>query len=350
MGKKKERKLHSVRKLNQDADFFAMNEVGGNMKHKELSVDVIIPTYRPDHKFDFLMKRLKEQTIQPRNIIILNTVPSKYETGEGMREQEEFMRKYREQYHASIHHIKQVDFDHGGTRAFGASLSDADLLLFMTQDAIPADESLVEEIMKPFQDSNVAAAYARQLAQSDADEIESFTRIFNYPAKSRIKSKADLEQLGIKTYFCSNVCACYRRSVYEQLGGFVHKTIFNEDMIYASKVIENDYSIAYVATARVFHSHHYSYRQQFSRNFDLAVSHAQYPEAFKQGKSESEGIKLVLSTVNHLIKRHSYFKVVDLFFMSAFKYAGFYFGKRYKKLPKKLVLKWTMNKGYWTKK
>lgn len=347
MGTKNEVKLHSVKKLGNDADFFMINEMLEKTDHKNLTVDVIIPTYRPDNKFDLLMKRLKKQSIQPKKIIILNTIPNDSSTEDGKQEQDEFMQKYRELHHASIIHIKEDEFDHGGTRAYGASLSNADLILFMTQDAIPADEYLIEELLKPFSDPNVGAAYARQLALTNADEIETYTRTFNYPAVSKVKSKADLEELGIKTFFCSNVCAIYRKSVYDKLGGFVKKTIFNEDMIFASKLIQNNFKIAYVAEAKVFHSHHYSYRQQFRRNFDLAVSHAQYPEVFSQVKSESEGMKLVKKTANHLLKRRSYLKLVDLFFVSGFKYMGFFLGSRYNKLPKKLVLKWTMNKNYW---
>lgn len=64
----------------------------------------------------------------------------------------------------------------------------------------------------------------------------------------------------------------YRRSIYEKLGGFVKHTIFNEDMIFAGKLIQEGYAIAYVAEARVVHSHNYTNRQQLHRNFDLAVS------------------------------------------------------------------------------
>ena len=58
-----------------------------------------------------------------------------------------------------------------------------------------------------------------------------------------------LRRLGIKTFFCSNVCAAYRREIYEELGGFVKHTIFNEDMIYAAKAVEAGYAIAYAADA-----------------------------------------------------------------------------------------------------
>ncbi len=70
--------------------------------------------------------------------------------------------------------------------------------------------------------------------------VEAYTRIFNYPKESRIKSKEDLPKLGIKTFFCSNVCAAYRKSEYNALGGFPLHTIFNEDMIFASHLLKQE--------------------------------------------------------------------------------------------------------------
>ena len=53
-----------------------------------------------------------------------------------------------------------------------------------------------------------------------------------------VKTKEDLDRLGIKTFFCSNVCAAWRREKYLELGGFVKHTIFNEDMILAGTMIK----------------------------------------------------------------------------------------------------------------
>ena len=47
-----------------------------------------------------------------------------------------------------VFHIAKKDFDHGGTRQFGAEHSDADVMVFMTQDAVPADEFLVEKLVE----------------------------------------------------------------------------------------------------------------------------------------------------------------------------------------------------------
>ena len=165
--------------------------------------------------------------------------------------------------------------------------------------------------------------------------------------ESRVKEAANLPELGIKTYFCSNVCAAYRRALYVELGGFTKKTIFNEDMIYAAKLIQNGYGVAYVADARVVHSHNYTGAQQFCRNFDLAVSQKDHPEVFEGIRSEGEGIRLVKKTAEYLVKQGKIHLVPQLVYMSGCKYLGYLLGKRYRKLPKCVILKCTMNKNYW---
>ena len=165
-----------------------------------------------------------------------------------------------------------------------------------------------------------------------------------------VKTKADLDRLGIKTFFCSNVCAMYRRSIYEKLGGFVKHTIFNEDMIFAGKLIQEGYAIAYVAEARVVHSHNYTNRQQLHRNFDLAVSQADHPEIFAMAKSESEGIRMVKATAAYLISQRKPYLIPVLGMRSASKLLGYRLGRSYQKLPENIVLHLTGNKSYWEKK
>ena len=243
-----------------------------------MSVDVIVPVYKPNHKFDRLLKMLVKQTNKPNNIIILNTeVLPEYSTALIKERIEKNLSGIlvpgTGEINIEVLSIKKDEFDHGATRHYGASTSNADFMLFMTQDAVPKNEFLIEKLVESFTDTMVAAAYARQLADESAKTTEAYTRIFNYPDKGFVKSKEDIKRLGIKTYFCSNVCAMYRREVYESLGGFVTRTIFNEDMIYAAKAIDANYKIAYVADALVIHSHNYTIEEQFHRNFDLGVSH-----------------------------------------------------------------------------
>ena len=191
-------------------------------------------------------------------------------------------------------------------------------------------------------------AYARQLPGKGSSEAERYTRQFNYPEQSRVKTKEDLSELGIKTFFCSNVCAAYRRDVFDSLGGFVNRAIFNEDMLYAAKAVEAGYGIAYVSQAMVYHSHNYTYRQQFRRNFDLGVSQADHPEVFAAYPSESEGIRLVKSTVAHLKKKGMWNKIPSVIIQSGFKYMGYLMGKRYRRLPGRIVTACSSNREYWS--
>lgn len=301
-----------------------------------LTVDVLIPVYRPGEQLEALLEKLEKQSYPVHKMILMNTEKSYFPDG--------LEKKYR---NAEVYHLTKAEFDHGGTRDRGIRMSDADVIVCMTQDAVPADRYLIENLMKPFSDSRVWAAYARQLPAKDCREVEQYTRSFNYPEKSRLKGREDLPELGIKTFFCSNVCAAWRRDRYLELGGFVKKTIFNEDMIYAGKLIQQGGLIAYCAEAKVIHSHNYSALQQFHRNFDLAVSQTMHPEIFGGIRSESEGIRLVKKSMQYCLKIGKPWLIIQVVTQSAGKLLGYKLGQRYEKLPRKMILWCTMNRSFW---
>lgn len=305
-----------------------------------MDIDVIIPVYKPGKELFTLIERLENQTVAVRQIILMNTEEKYFEQlVYGVRFPEEHKK-------VKVYHLSKREFDHGGTRRRGVKKSDASVFVMMTQDAMPADDYLIENLTAPLQ-GKVAAAYARQLPNENCNLTERYVRSFNYPEQSCVKSLEDLPKLGIKTYFCSNVCAAYRREVYEELGGFVHHTIFNEDMIYAAGAMKAGWEIAYAADARVIHSHNYTNKQQFHRNFDLGVSQAQHPEVFSGVASESEGKKMVLQTAKYLWGNKMAHKIPALLMQSISKYAGYLLGKRYESLPRSWVLAFSDNKEYW---
>lgn len=309
------------------------------MMKEQKVLDIIIPTYKPDDKVVFLIKKLLKQTYPVNQIHVIDT-----ETGIFPEELYRFPEKVK------VTHIPKEEFDHGGTRHFGMMESKAEIVAFLTQDALPANKTMLEELVKPFEQTDVAVSYARQLPNAECKVIERYTRNFNYPSESCVKSIEDLDTLGIKTYFCSDVCAAYRKSVYMSLGGFEEKIIFNEDMVMAAKVIQSGCKVAYAADAKVIHSHNYNCIQQFKRNFDLAVSQADHPEIFEGVRSENEGIRLVRNTAVYLLKIKKPWLIVSLVIKSGFKYLGYCFGKRYRQLPDWFIQKCTMNLGYWNNK
>lgn len=307
-----------------------------------MKLDVIIPVYHPDEKLHRLLLGIERQTFRPEHIFLLQT--------EEKHVREDLNRAIPEKMQGLVRVIRleKQDFDHGGTRDMGIQMSEADVVLCMTQDAVPFRENLLERLMKTLaQDANIAAAYGRQIAEQGSNILERYTRAFNYPSRSRVKSKSDLPKLGIKTYFCSNVCAAYRRDIYQKLGGFEKHIIFNEDMVFAAKAIQKGYSIAYDAEAIVRHSHEYTFKQLVKRNFDMGVSQACYPEIFKNVKSESEGIQMLCRIMSELAERKAFLQMGEFIIESSLKYVGYQLGKHYKWLPRRMVMELTMNKEYW---
>ncbi|MCI8958242.1 MAG: glycosyltransferase family 2 protein [Lachnospiraceae bacterium] len=305
-----------------------------------MTVDVLIPVYKPDRRFARLLAMLGKQTVKPDRIIVMNT------------EQSYWREEYRKVPGLEVHHLSREEFNHGATRNQAASCSDADVMIFMTDDAVPRDSHLVERLLEALagtgpKGETIAVAYARQLPDKDCRTIERYTRMFNYPAEGTVKTGKDLARLGIKTYFASNVCCAYRKDIFVRQGGFTSHTIFNEDMIYAAGAIRAGYGVAYEPRAMVVHSHNLSLVQQFRRNFDLAVSQADHPEVFAGVPSEGEGIRLVKRTAGYLAASGRFWLLPALAAGSAAKYLGYKAGRNYRKLPRRLVLACSMSPFYW---
>ena len=308
------------------------------MDLKEIRIHAAVFTYKPGKEFPVLLKRLYLQERRPDRLLVVNT-------------EEKYWDRSLEKLYPGMEliHIRKEEFDHGASRRMAADyLSDGDVLVFMTQDAVPADRHLVSSLAQVLLDEATAGAvYARQIPRKSCSYLEKCTREYNYPEKSRIRYIEDTGKYGIKAFFCSDVCAAYWRESYEYAGGFPAKAIFNEDMVMASSLMRMGYGVVYCADARVIHSHNYSPLQQFHRNFDIGVSHVEFPEVFASVPAEGEGIRLVKRTARKAIRDGKAYLLGELLIQSAAKYTGYLLGRHFQRLPREVVLRLTMNKGYW---
>lgn len=304
-------------------------------------IAVIIPVYKPDKNLRKLLLRLWEQDCRINEILLINT------------EEKLFNHKLLENLDAGLYglirliNIEKKEFDHGGTRNYGVSLVNSDYVVFMTQDAMPKDRHLISALAKPFKDELVYVSYARQLPKKDCSITECYNREFNYPEYDIEKDLDTLSKYGIKNYFCSDVCSMYRVDKFNELGGFPDRIIFNEDMIFAHKAINDGGRVYYASGARVVHSHNYSCMEQLRRNFDNGVSQAMHPEVFKGIPSEGEGIRMVVSTIRRLAAEGHFMAIPGLIVNSAFKYVGFRLGKGYRSLSTNIIKRITSNKEFW---
>jgi len=247
-----------------------------------------------------------------------------------------------------VHRIMPHEFNHGTTRQMGVVLSpDADFYIFMTQDAILASPDSIKNILKPFKDERIGAVCGRQLPHEDALSIAAHARIFNYPAKSSIKSKDDISSSGIKAAFISNSFSAYRRNALVEVGGFPSDVIFGEDTYVATKMLLAGWKIAYAAEATCYHSHNYSIKEEFERYFDIGVFHSREKWFIESlGKPTGEGKKFVVSELKYLLNRNPWL-IPSSCLRTSLKYLGYKLGQNESALPLWLKCKISMNKGFW---
>lgn len=355
--------------LNGGYDWMKDNEKKTTGKNIGKSVDVIIPTYRPSVRFADIIERIKKQTVNVNNIIILNTVNMTANEApirksivnfqdekrriryNGIQAEDDSIITFEddEDTKISIFNINKEDFDHGATRDYGAALSDADFIVLMSQDAVPLDKRMLEHLIEPFEDPVIAASYARQFPAKDADVLEKFTKQYFYPAVSKVKSGADIKDMGMHTYDCSNTCAAYRKSIYNELGGFVVRAIYNEDVLMAAKIINAGYKVAYQAQARVRNNNVHTNMQTFQRSFDLGVSVRQFRTFFKVTKSGLDSLDRIEKTTKYLIRTGKAYYLPRMYIKEMLDWLGYTAGYNYEKIPNLLVKKFSSNKDFWNR-
>ena len=140
--------------------------------------------------------------------------------------------------------IRKEEFSHSFTREKEAFESDADIIVFITQDVKIVRDDWLYYLTKDIIDGKVDACYSRQLCNNNT--IEKYTRESNYPEKSRIVSKEDVKKLGLKTFFFSDASSAISNQVFKKLNGYDQKKLpISEDMYIAYKLIMNGYKIKY---------------------------------------------------------------------------------------------------------
>lgn len=300
-----------------------------------MKISVIIPTLNAEKYIAKLVLSLKKQTLAYAELIIIDS-SSRDNTADIARN-----------LGCSITIVEKNSFDHGGTRNLGAGLSSGDVLVFMTQDAVPADNKCLERLVEPLKKTEIAASFGRQVAMEDAFPAEKFARLFNYPETAVVKGKEDLPRLGIKTFFFSNVCSAVRRREFEMVGRFPDRIIMNEDMVLAARLILNGYKVAYVPEAAVLHSHNYSIFQQFRRYFDIGASFSMNKWILEYAGAEGEGLRFTRQLLAYLLRHGHYRWIPHVLGLTVAKYAGYRLGLVEEKLPAGIKRVFSLHRDYW---
>jgi rhamnosyltransferase len=175
---------------------------------------------------------------------------------------------------ANVFEIPPSEFNHGATRDYGISLASSEYIILTVQDAVPEHNRVLELLVSALKAPAVGGAYARQIAQPDADVLTkrnlggwSTERV---QREDRFIPNVDWYQALSpmeKHLLCGfdNVCSALKKSVWqqEQFG----RIDFGEDIDWSQRVLLRGHHIIYEPEATVVHSHDRSLLYDYKRTY-----------------------------------------------------------------------------------
>lgn len=248
------------------------------------NIDIICPLYNAEKEIENLQKSL----IKQKNV---NINEIKYILTKSEDNTEQKLKQLSVKYEK----INKNEFSHSLTREKVALKSKADILVFITQDIKIIRKDWLYNLIKDIENGNVEACYSRQICNNNT--IEKYTREFNYGKQSKIVSKKDIEELGLKTFFFSDAASAIKKEIFVQLNGYDGKNLpINEDMYIAYKIINRGYKIKYCADSEVIHSHKFTLKQYYNRYKDTGkfLKENKYFNNYKINKSGGNLAKYIL--------------------------------------------------------
>lgn len=218
-----------------------------------MKVDIICPLYEAEN----YILNLNDSLLKQENV---NINKIQYVLTKSKDNSEKILKENKLNYIL----IDKKEFSHSLTREKEAMKSKSDIIVFISQDIVIESTDYLYNLVNPIMNGEADACYSRQLTKFD--NIEKYTRESNYPDKSIIKTKDDIEKLGLKTFFFSDASSAVNTKVFKKLNGYDGKNLpINEDMYFAYKLIMNGYKIKYCADSVCYHSHNFKLKELYDR-------------------------------------------------------------------------------------
>lgn len=222
--------------------------------------------------------------------------------------------------------IPRSKFNHGTTRELARKALGTDIVVMMTPDAYARNSRMLERLVAPIVKGEASVAYGRQEPHKGADFFEAFSRGFNYPEESHIRGIEEIHKHGIYTFFCSNAFAAYSNRALDEIGGF-RPVLLGEDTIAVANLLWKGHKVAYVAEARVQHSHRYGLSQEFHRSFDTGLARKMCQHLIDVGgKDVDRGKQYVREMLKQLVREQPHL-IPYAVAQCAMKWLGYHLGR-----------------------
>ncbi len=238
-------------------------------------------------------------------------------------------------------------FSHGGARNLGAREAEGEIVVFLTQDALPRDARWLAALLAPFADPQVAAVYSRQIPRPDAPPTERFFLGYHFPADQparRVKTGGG--PLALEDVFFSNVSSAVRRTVLLR-HPFDETLIMSEDQQFARDIIAAGHAVVYAPDSAVVHSHRYTLPIAFRRYFDSVYSLTVIFPRHGMKTSAAMGWRYLKKEAVYICRHHPRYLPYYCLYTLA-KTGGTLAGHFATRLPRSLRRKLSLHRYHWS--
>jgi rhamnosyltransferase len=241
------------------------------------------------------------------------------------------------------------NFSHGAARNLGARMATGEFVVFLSQDALPVGADWLENLLVPFLNGHVAAAYSRQVPYDEANPMEKFFLETHFPPGGKaVRRRGSEGPVTFSDVFFSNVSSAVRRSVLLDFP-FDEELIMSEDQKLSRDLIEGGYELVYQPTSVVSHSHSYTLRCVFQRYFDSVYSLTVIFREHGLGDSASIGLAYLIREFAHMVVKHPRWLPYYFCYVAA-KTGGTVAGHIAESIPLPLRKKLSLHSYHWERK
>jgi len=302
-------------------------------------VSVVIPTLNAKAYLPVLVPALRSQLPCPPAEILIVDSGSKDGTME-----------YVAGLGADVRLISVDRFSHGRARNLGVQSARGEYVVFMSQDAVPRNNSWLAEILAPFSNPDVAAAFSRQVPRPEANPMESFFLQTHFPPGNPtfMRRNGHKDLLFQRDVFFSNVSSAIRKDILLR-HPFDETLIMSEDQQFARDAILAGYTVAYAPASVVVHSHNYSFLQALRRYFDSAHSLTKIFPKHNLPYSVRLGMGYLRSEAAMMLRGHRRMLPKYVGYVAA-KSIGTLLGHHAEGLPRSVVIHLTLHRDHWAER
>lgn len=211
-------------------------------------VSVVIPTYNAGESFRELISLLKHQEkIRKMEITIVDS-GSKDNTVEICKSEK-----------VNLIQITHEQFSHSFARNLGADNSKGDIIIFMTQDAMPTSTLWASNLIKPIINEGIAAVSCSEICN---DNIELYYKVSSYMHSKYIgvdKGDVICSLKDFKSYdelrrnaSLNDVTCVVNHKVFN---AFRYRFDYAEDLDLGIRLIKSGYNLKLMSSERVIHGH-----------------------------------------------------------------------------------------------